>query len=195
MPNFFHLNFFEYPFKESFEFPNLNDQNYQRLHRVEHWYLWHFVGDENLKVVSDEIIEWANVNSLEIDNSHIFCGLPNRKGIVHSDGETGSYHFGINWAFGSDNSYLAWFNFRNNHPDPFAGDQNGPTLVRQWQDDDVVEIERSQSKGPTLVNASVPHRGVNNSNELRWAFSLRFKNGTFKNWEETVQFFQPYFKI
>lgn len=186
MKNYYSLNFFANPLRADFQFPELTDENYQK----QKWYLWHYVGDDNFKFISPEIANWAVENNLTINHCHLFAGPPKENSIIHSDGPEGENQFGINWVLSGYDSYMAWYQV-NNLKETEHNYSGSP--YRKWDDSECVEIERCTINGPTLINAAPPHRIVNNSNEHRWTVSLRFSN-SFTTWEDTVEFFKPYFK-
>jgi hypothetical protein len=141
-------------------------------------------------MISPEIANWADENNLIINNCHLFAGPPKKNSIIHSDGPEGENQFGINWVLSGRDSYMSWYQV-NTVKETEYNFSNSP--YRKWDDDECTEIDRYKIDGPTLINAASPHRIVNNSNEHRWTVSLRFSN-SFQTWEETVEFFKPYFK-
>ena len=188
MNNFYPLNFFANPLRPEFKLPALTDDNFNR----QQWYLWHYVGDDNFKVISDEIAQWAIDHNLKINNCHIFCGPPNHNSIIHSDGPPNTTQIGINWVLTGLESYMVWYKTTISEQATKTNFSNSE--YRQWSDSEVEEVERCQILGPTLINAAEPHRIINNSNKHRWTISLRFQSLTFSTWQETVEFFKPWIK-
>lgn len=186
MKNYYLLDFFANPVRDDFQFPELTDENYQK----QKWYLWHYVDGDNFKFISPDIANWAAEHNLTINHCHLFAGPPHENSIIHSDGPEGENQFGINWVLTGHDSYMAWYKTIVDKDTSFNF-SNSP--YRWWDESECEEIERSTLQGPTLINAATPHRIVNNSNEYRWTVSLRFSNA-FKSWNETVEFFKPYFK-
>ena len=182
--NFYHLKFFNNPLKSNFTLPKSEHKNYAN----QRWYLHYYQGDEHNDLINDDILAWADKNNLKVEHCHIFAGPPNEQQDIHTDGPIGISVFGINYVLSGHDSYMAWYNATDNC-DYLTTSASHP--FRRWNDNECVEIERDALSGPTLINASTPHRVVNNSNEYRWSLSLRFKNN-FSSWEETVKFFKPY---
>ncbi len=188
MKNYHELNFFTNPLKDNFVFPALEQENFDQ----QKWYLWHYVEDKNLEVVHLDIQHWAAEHKLKINNCHLFCGPPNMNSIIHRDGPPGTNQIGVNWVLSGLDSYMIWYQ-PNNHDMITQSKKNFSNMeYQQWDDNEVTEIERCQILKPTLINAAIPHRILNNSNQHRWTFSLRFQSSTFSSWQETVNFFKPY---
>lgn len=184
LKNFYALNFFKDPLLESYNLPELTNLDYDN----QRWYLYYFQGDEHKKLLRPEIFEWAEQNNMYVEHCHIFAGPPNHQQDIHTDGPVESNIFGINYVLSGHDSYMAWYKASDNY-DLLYTSAGHP--FRRWKDNECTEIERDELRLPTLINASVPHKVVNLSNEYRWSLSLRLKP-YFKSWSETVDFFKPY---
>jgi hypothetical protein len=129
-------------------------------------------------------------------------GLPGRKQPIHIDGRVHPdgvmrcpREWAVNISWGSSSSEMFWYKPANSTKEETHEICNYsnlyPGYTPGWSDKDLVEIEHHELSGPTLINISIPHHVKNYDMQLRWAITIRAKNGEL-TYEESYELFKPY---
>lgn len=138
--------------------------------------------------------EWLTYKNLEWDYCSLFIRSGKQQSVLHRDNPytPNSLHWGINWILGDDSIMEYWDDDKILNQQ-IINDLGGKTTVK-------INAEQTPSKqyrmstGVYLINASVPHRVTNLTNERRIAISLRSKEFRFKNpsvmWRDVVEIFR-----
>lgn len=117
--------------------------------------------------------------------------LPGVSGVPHVDGHPGSFQWGLNFYVGDLKDHrVDWFSPKEG-AQPTLNTASIPSLRYSLLDVDV--LEQVSPLTSILFNASVPHRGVNLSqNYTRYCYSLRLDLPDLDSWEAVVRFFKPH---
>jgi hypothetical protein len=130
--------------------------------------------DQN-KYLSDELISFFLRRNISI-KSQSFYKKPVSRSIIHVDRREFGDYAKINWIFGGGNSKMCWFTTTNYDP-------NNPlinTSCLEFKADEVLEIERTIMKNPTVVQSGIPHCVVDVTEE-RWCVSIELLDIETKN--------------
>lgn len=138
--------------------------------------------------------EWLNYKGLEWDYVSVFIRSGKETSIIHRDDphSSDSLHWGINWIWGEE-SVMDYWNDDDSFERKIIVDSGGaPTL--KMRTDRTPDKQYNMITGVYLINASIPHRVRNLSNEKRIALSLRSKKFRYKNpnlyWKDLIDKFQ-----
>lgn len=137
--------------------------------------------------------EWLSYKDLSWDYVSLFFRSGKNQSVLHRDNviDRRILHWGINWVLGSD-SIMEYWQENTISQEKIIYDSGGKTTVFL---DTVLPPCKSyvMSYGVYLVNASIPHRITNLSDNLRIAISLRSKKYRYENpniaWNEIVDTF------
>ena len=138
--------------------------------------------------------EWLTYKNLEWDYVSLFVRSGGQQSILHRDNPNSpdSLHWGINWILG-DNSIMEYWNKDKIINEKIIYDSGGKTTVKITADQNPSK-QYTMSTGVYLVNASVPHRVTNLTDERRIAISLRSKKFRYENpsvvWRDVVKMFK-----
>jgi hypothetical protein len=137
--------------------------------------------------------EWLTYKNLEWDYCSLFIRSGKQQSVLHRDNPHSpeSLHWGINWILGED-SIMEYWDEDKIIDQQIIYDSGGKTTVKITAEQNPSK-QYTMSTGVYLVNASVPHRVTNLTEDLRIAISLRSKKFRYDNpkvtWEEVVKMF------
>lgn len=137
--------------------------------------------------------EWLTYKNLEWDYVSLFVRSGEQQSILHRDNPNSpdSLHWGINWILG-DNSIMEYWDEDKIIEEKIIYDSGGKTTVKITADQNPSK-QYTMSTGVYLVNASVPHKVTNLTNERRIAISLRSKKFRYENpaatWDKIIETF------
>ena len=138
--------------------------------------------------------EWLSYKGLSWDYCSVFIRSGKEKSILHKDNPHSpeSLHWGINWVLG-DASVMEYYDENNISNEKIIIDSGGKTTVLLSSDKSPDKIYNLEN-GAYLVNASVPHRAINLSDETRIVLSLRSmsfrKQNPSAEWRDIVEMFR-----
>jgi len=184
MKNYYQLNFLDKPLDENYRWPD-----HEFSPRA--WYYWQFYNETLKEVIHPDLLAWSQQHDLNLNGVHLFCAPPRTRQGIHIDGNGEPPLFAINWILTATQSSMTW------HRSLIQKVTEGHIdhAYHSWQEHECEEIERfSNISGPVLVNAQVPHRVINDTDEWRYCVSVRFP-GSFHTWEQCVEFFMPYITV
>jgi hypothetical protein len=137
---------------------------------------------------------WLTYKNLEWDYCSLFIRSGKQQSVLHRDNPHSpeSLHWGINWILGED-SIMEYWDEDKIIDQQIIYDSGGKTTVKITAEQNPSK-QYTMSTGVYLVNASVPHRVTNLTDERRIAISLRSKkfrrdNSTVE-WQSVVQLFK-----
>ncbi len=99
---------------------------------------------------------------------------------IHIDGSSKEmiFNFAINWVLSDHpDQYTQWF--RAVEPPVFT-ENKYKQQYDLWSESQVKLVKSTNTKGPFILNTTIPHRGYNPSDVDRWVLSLRFKHNDLK---------------
>lgn len=137
--------------------------------------------------------EWLNYKNFKWDYCSLFIRSSKQQSVLHRDNpySPDSLHWGINWILGED-SIMEYWGKNKILKENIIYDTGGKTTVKITTDQNSSK-QYTMSTGVYLVNASVPHRVTNLTDERRIAISLRSMKFRYENpnvtWEEVVKIF------
>lgn len=137
--------------------------------------------------------EWLTYKNLEWDYCSLFIRSGKQQSVLHRDNPNSpdALHWGINWVLG-ENSIMEYWNKDKIIEEKIIYDSGGKTTVKITADQ-TPSKQYAISAGAYLVNASIPHRVINLTNERRIAISLRSKKFRYENpsvvWRDIVEMF------
>lgn len=154
-----------------------------------------FRGSQIFYPVPREIFkpEWLTYKNLEWDYCSLFIRSGKQQSVLHRDNPNSpdTLHWGINWVLGND-SIMEYWNKDKIIEEKIIYDSGGKTTVKITADQ-ASSKQYAMSTGVYLVNASVPHRVTNFTDENRIAISLRSKKYRYENpsvvWRDVVSMF------
>jgi hypothetical protein len=138
--------------------------------------------------------EWLRYKNLEWDYVSLFVRSGGQQSMLHRDNPNSidSLHWGINWILG-DNSIMEYWDEDKIIDQQIINDIGGKTTVKIIADQESSKKYKMDT-GTYLVNASVPHKITNLTNEFRIAISLRSKKFRYENpsmvWRDIVELFK-----
>ena len=137
--------------------------------------------------------EWLTYKNLEWDYCSLFIRSGNQQSVLHRDNPNSpdALHWGINWILGDD-SIMEYWDKDKITEEKIIYDSGGKTTVKITADQ-TSSKQYTMSTGVYLVNASVPHRVTNLTENRRIAISLRSKKFRYENpsvvWRDVVKLF------
>lgn len=138
--------------------------------------------------------EWLLYKNFEWDYCSLFIRSGKQQSVLHRDNPHSpeSLHWGINWISGED-SIMEYWDEDKITEERIIYDSGGKTTVKITADQ-TPSKQYTMSTGVYLVNASVPHRVTNLTDERRIAISLRSKKFRYENpsvvWRDVVKIFK-----
>lgn len=137
--------------------------------------------------------EWLTYKNLVWDYVSIFIRSGKETSILHRDDpHSASLHWGINWIL-SDNSVMQYWKDDSNFEKRIIKDIGGSSTLKMYTDQPA-DVEYKMTTGVYLINASVPHKVINYSDNKRIALSLRSKKFRYENpeitWEKIIEMFK-----
>jgi hypothetical protein len=138
--------------------------------------------------------EWLRYKNLEWDFVMLFFRSGGQQSILHRDNphKPDSLHWGINWILGGDSLMEYWDEDRI-IDQQIINDIGGKATVKITADQNSSK-QYTMSTGAYLVNASIPHKVTNSTDERRIAISLRSKKFRYENpsmmWRDIVELFK-----
>lgn len=156
----------------------------------------HFKGSKILYPRPDQIFKshWLSYKDISWDYVSLFFRSGNEESMIHRDNPNNpnSLHWGINWISG-ENSIMEFWDDDLIEKQKIIQDGGGKTTV-------VLETtlqpsyRYTMSTGAYLINASIPHKITNLSNDTRIAVSLRSQKFRYENpsvaWRDIVEMFK-----
>jgi hypothetical protein len=137
--------------------------------------------------------EWLQYKNLEWDYCSLFIRSGKQQSVLHRDNphSPDSLHWGINWILGDD-SIIEYWDQDKIIEEQIIYDSGGKTTVKITADQ-TSSKKYAMPTGVYLVNASVPHRVTNLTEDLRIAISLRSmsfrKENPSAEWRDIVEMF------
>jgi hypothetical protein len=141
--------------------------------------------------------EWLNYKNIEWDYCSLFIRSGKQQSVLHRDNPNSpnALHWGINWVLGKD-SIMEYWDEDKIIEEKIIYDSGGKTTVKIIADQ-ASSKQYTMSTGVYLVNASVPHRITNLTDDHRIAISLRSKKFRYENpsvlWRDVVEIFKSDF--
>lgn len=143
--------------------------------------------------------EWLNYKGLEWDYVSVFIRAGKETSIIHRDNPLSSnaLHWGINWIWGEESVMEYWTDDDSFERKIIVDIGGSPTL--KMRTDRTPDKQYNMTTAVYLINASVPHRVRNLSDELRIAISLRSKKFRYENpktsWQAIIDKFQDVISV
>jgi hypothetical protein len=137
--------------------------------------------------------QWLVYKNLDWNYCSLFVRHGYQNSIIHRDNPFNkeSLHWGINWVIGSC-GYMDYWDESQIEEEEIIVDTGGEKTVFLKTNLSPIKSYRTDS-GAYLVNASVPHRVRNPSDETRIALSLRSKKFRYENpslsWDSVIKIF------
>lgn len=183
----------EYVYK--LNLPNI-DKVLKSLEEVEQLVSTNFTGSKIFYPDPANIFnsEWLNYKGLEWDYVSLFIRSGRQTSIIHRDDPLSSnaLHWGINWIWSEESVMEYWTDHESFQRAVIVDSGGAPTL--KMSTDKKADREYKMITGVYLINASVPHRVRNLSDEKRIAISLRSKKFRYQNpsatWQQIIDIFQ-----
>lgn len=138
--------------------------------------------------------EWLSYKGFCWDYVSLFFRSGNEKSILHRDNPHSprSLHWGINWIHGDDSIMEYWEDDLIDEQ-ILINDIGGKTTM-QLKTNKLPSKKYHMTSGAYLVNASIPHKITNLSNDTRMALSLRStrfrKENPSREWRDIVEMFR-----
>ena len=161
--------------------------------------IWNWVYHDAENFVTKPGIEFIKAFGITTIMSQVFCGRAGKQSAIHVDARVlddgtlrSRSHWALNFPWNSASSEMMWY-------DPIVASVKGtksdsPNKIKYnvYQTNEVVEIERAQINGLTLVRIDIPHSVINHDTENnRYCLSLRDHDLGW-SWEQAVEQFAPY---
>lgn len=170
-----------------------------------------FRGEDVGTIFTQEFLQFLTDQGTIPHSVLIFHHLPHvdyqRIHIDNPQSQTSDLTFAFNWIFCEGECATRWFKPKIVDGKPYEGFKivnnphevvvNGKRHVTKGYtvtqfDPEMVEVETElKDKGPFLIQANIPHRGVNLSDHDRWSISLRTTHDV-PNAESLFQLFKPW---
>lgn len=138
--------------------------------------------------------EYSNFLDYYWDDLIFFIRSGKQSSIIHRDNlkSPDIMNWGINWVYG-DTSMLEYWKFEDVEKENILIDSAGEEVV-QISVKNNPYVSYIMPPGAYLVNASVPHRGKNIGDNVRFLVSLRSRRlrnmEDFKTWDSVVEKFK-----
>lgn len=165
-------------------------------HQAWHWELSSDDLHEDFVKIVDKL--GLTVDSVRIFKTNHF----NKKWPIHRDNrlysvslENHTDYPKLNWIYGDNSSYMIWYAPKNNVESSTRTDLQGAYTASyfHYEDEDMVEIERTIIKQASIVQSGVAHSVLNTSSKNRWCVSIIFtKDNRHIGMEELVNLFNDY---
>lgn len=137
---------------------------------------------------------WLNYKNFEWDYCSLFIRSGKQQSMLHRDNpdSPATLHWGINWILGED-SIMEYWDKDKIINERIIYDSGRKTTVKITTDQHPSK-KYTMSTGAYLVNASVPHRVTNLTDDFRIAVSLRSKKFRYENpsavWRDVLELFK-----
>jgi len=151
---------------------------------------------ENHIWLSNEFEKWLKSLGLYIPRLEIFHTESNRITGWHIDMNPPQNWIKINWVYEEGISHMEWAELNINIPLISRPSVAGTSYVR-FEPETTKMICRHNLKGPTLINAGLPHRIDNDKSTDRWCLSTipwYIDRRCRVLWEDAIEIFKDYFK-
>lgn len=145
--------------------------------------------DNNLKSLLDNL----NIKTMGIA---CFYTPANSSRLIHIDDTYFSNMVKINYVFGGYGSEMQWYKFNGTDSDiKRFKNVRGDEYVG-FNPADCELVYSVDLRGPSLINAGVPHGVTNNTNQGRWCIShgLHNMDGSRLQWDDAMVIFKNYLK-
>lgn len=176
MINYLPLNL---PFDTIIEFPAVDPTTDQKMHF------------DAARLIPNTLLNFlTNELNLKISKVLLFQQLPHTECNIHSDGVGGikSRTTALNFIRSEPDTSMIWYNILN--PSKVYNVFPGNMVVSHYEEDQVTEVDRAALQGFNIVRVDIPHKVVNNSNEIRWCLSIRFDK--LNSFEEVCNVFKQF---
>ena len=163
-------------------------------HQAWHWEL-------SADDLHEDFVKIVDRLGLTVDSVWIFkTNHFNKKWPIHRDNrlhgvslENHTDYPKLNWIYGDNSSYMIWYALKNNVELSTQTDVQGDSSYFHYEDEDMVEIERTIIKQAAIVQSGVPHSVLNTSDKNRWCVSIICtKDNRHVGMEELVNLFKDY---
>jgi len=163
-------------------------------HQAWHWEL-------SADDLHEDFVKIVDRLGLTVDSVWIFkTNHFNKKWPIHRDNrlhgvslENHTDYPKLNWIYGDNSSYMIWYALKNNVKLSTRTDLQDDASYFHYEDEDMVEIERTIIKQTAIVQSGVPHSVLNTSDKNRWCVSIIFtKDNRHIGMEELVNLFNDY---
>jgi hypothetical protein len=158
--NYLPLNF---PVKTNINFPSIDLTKDQKMHF-----------DAEKLIPTDLYNFFYNKLNLKISKVLLFQQLPNTECNIHLDGVTGykARSGALNFIESEPNTFMSWYDIIQ--PGKIYNVYVENLVITHFEEHQVSEIEKTFLQGFNIVRVDIPHKIVNNSNNVRWCLSIRF---------------------
>jgi hypothetical protein len=143
-----------------------------------------------LGIFKKDFIEFLRATNLKPRSILLFNHPVGYVQYAHIDGDPKAFHFAVNWIRAESQAFV-WYRLRDSKSLDKPIEQDEVATAVRYNEDELTETARTTKTGPILINASVPHKGMNLGRSVRQTYSLRFHT-TFNTWEDTLEAFQPW---
>lgn len=134
-----------------------------------HWQ----IGPEHL---STELLTLLASHNLMVYYSEIFYTHPHDKIIIHADAVTPPDSCKLNWVYELEPTEMRWFNITDGQQLKCKNNLIGGQYYTIDDESKYELVYTHKMQKPTMVNVSVPHDVVNNTDYPRWCVSVVVKD-------------------
>jgi len=136
--------------------------------------------------IPKSVIEVSNKLNLTLLDKFtlLFKIVPKYDSAIHTDGrnETQRRYIGINWVWNAEDTYMSWYKLKSNDPNKIKVKKFDDKPIPFYARKNTIKLHSENLTGCNLVNLNYPHNITNNSNNVRYALSLGFKESL--TWED-----------
>jgi hypothetical protein len=135
-------------------------------------------------------LDFLNSINLQAGGLEMFYSNPNFIQGIHID-DTGNERVKLNYIYGGKNSFMNWYDIKDNVVPVIKQTRTGSSYV-EFTEDEVNLVYQSNVKFPSLVQVGIPHNIINPTEHRLCVSVLLYRNNSCINMTDAIESFKQY---